>query len=295
MAHLRVSESVLLVALAVTGILSISTPYALPIVSIHLVLMAMIVALSRHQGNGRLQFIRDVVPPALSIPTLYLEMATIVPWVHDFTDHRYDAWLLRADRAIFGDVYSFTATLSPGWVELLTLGYWTFYVWPFVIATLVYRNRDAFGRVVNGLTFAYLLSYVGYYLLPARGPHHFEARPDALEGFAVAGNMHDAMVQMQGATPDAFPSAHVSVSLTVLALAFVHHRRLFWVMLPFILLLVNATWALRYHYVVDSLAGTALVPVVLLLVRFASRPAPQESPILVELETKSPVKSQVRS
>jgi len=50
-----------------------------------------------------------------------------------------------------------------------------------------------------------------------------------------------------------------------LVLAWRYARPAFWVLLPIVAVLVLSTMALRYHYVVDVLAGLAGVPLALWL------------------------------
>jgi membrane-associated phospholipid phosphatase len=59
---------------------------------------------------------------------------------------------------------------------------------------------------------------------------------------------------------DVFPSMHVAISFVVWLYAYRNSRRLFWIISPLILSLWVSTVYLRYHYLIDVLAGLALAP-----------------------------------
>lgn len=63
--------------------------------------------------------------------------------------------------------------------------------------------------------------------------------------------------------PNAFPSGHALITMMTLAYAFVLHRKVFYVLLPFGCGLILATVYLRYHYLTDVLASAALFPLTL--------------------------------
>ena len=64
---------------------------------------------------------------------------------------------------------------------------------------------------------------------------------------------------------DVFPSMHVAISLVVWLYAYRNSKRLFWILSPLILSLWLSTLYLRYHYLIDVLAGLILAPVSYLL------------------------------
>jgi membrane-associated phospholipid phosphatase len=57
---------------------------------------------------------------------------------------------------------------------------------------------------------------------------------------------------------DTFPSMHCALPAFILGFDFLYHRRRFWVGLFPCLLLWFSTIYLRYHYLVDAVAGFAL-------------------------------------
>jgi membrane-associated phospholipid phosphatase len=86
-----------------------------------------------------------------------------------------------------------------------------------------------------------------------------------LQGLFVFGPLHEFLNTLEGIKRDAFPSGHTGIALTVLYLSWRYDRRLFMLFLPCTLSLIFSTVYLRYHYVVDVLAGIALTALTLLL------------------------------
>ena len=64
---------------------------------------------------------------------------------------------------------------------------------------------------------------------------------------------------------DVFPSLHVGISFVVWLYAYRNSRRLFLVLSPLILSLWVSTVYLRYHYLIDCIAGLILAPLSFLL------------------------------
>ena len=85
-----------------------------------------------------------------------------------------------------------------------------------------------------------------------------------LRGGAIT-NFQQALIEMMPnhAARAAFPSLHAGVSCLSLAYSWRYLRGYFPVLLAFVVPLLVSTVYLRHHWVVDLLAGAALVPWVL--------------------------------
>jgi membrane-associated phospholipid phosphatase len=75
--------------------------------------------------------------------------------------------------------------------------------------------------------------------------------------------IQEVLNMIEGVKRDAFPSGHTAIALTVLYLAFRYVRKLGWIWLTPVILLVVATVYCRYHYVVDVIGGIILTIVTL--------------------------------
>lgn len=172
----------------------------------------------------------------------------------------FDSWLIRFDYALLGvhPTVWIEQFASPWLNDLMQFAYMTYYLFPIVLGVALYRRRelDAFWAVFTGTAAAYYLGYAISILFPIEGPYHTLAVLQSVNlhgGFFTAViNWFESFGRVHGA---AFPSAHVSESLGVLLGAWRFHRRLFWLFLPFFLLMLVATVYGRYHYVADVFAG----------------------------------------
>jgi membrane-associated phospholipid phosphatase len=178
-----------------------------------------------------------------------------------------DAALARLDaRLAFGKQPSllFAYMATPLGTEALSLVYAWFI--PFLYLSLLSgcvgrpaRERE---RFFDGLALLYALSYLGYLFVAARGPIDYLAEqfPQPLP----EGPLHRQVlrsVASTGGNLGAFPSLHVGASLynCVFDLRRNLLRGLTYV-LP-VTFIALATLVLRYHYLVDLIAGAALAAV----------------------------------
>ena len=70
---------------------------------------------------------------------------------------------------------------------------------------------------------------------------------------------------------DVFPSMHVAISFVVWLYAYRNSKKLFWILSPLILSLWLSTLYLRYHYLIDVVAGLILAPLSFLLANWLFR------------------------
>jgi hypothetical protein len=248
-------------------------------------MIAMIVHAHVRFGGRFWTFLRYWYVP-LAAASAFREIFFLVPQVHPFNDNAFDQILNSLDRRWFGDVDGFFLSgWSPYYIDLLHLCYWFYFVSTMIIGGALFARSD-WGRLREYLSVvmtALLLSYLGYFLVPAIGPHHFyQPRPAQLDGWLLGRKMHEAILAAEWRTPDAFPSGHALLSMVVITMSWRLHRPSFrWVLAPAIGCIV-ATVALRYHYVVDVVASAAIFPGTvgagIVFNRWWERPAPVLAP-----------------
>lgn len=166
-------------------------------------------------------------------------------------------------------------TPAPPTLDLLACFYLSFYAL-LVAGFVVFRNRPAFHA---GLAWVFGLGTLGYVLVPAAGP--FFTHPLPVAGTHVFARLQPWAHQLVTGV-DVFPSLHVAVSAYVLAWVAASRRGAWPLALAWAAGIAAATIGLRYHYLVDAIAGAVLAASVLLLQRragaFASDPScPPES------------------
>lgn len=168
-----------------------------------------------------------------------------------------DAWLAAADRQLLGAPVAerLLALASPWLSDLLTLCYLFFFV-VLIFGPGHYCVRDLarFRACIVGLFVLYAAGFAGYVALPAGGPFRALSELPPLPMGPFAQWMHPVIVGGSNGV-DVFPSIHFAASLYLLVFDWWYHRRRFWLWLLPIVLLWLSTVYLRYHYLVDLLAG----------------------------------------
>jgi membrane-associated phospholipid phosphatase len=215
-----------------------------------------------------------------TIPLLIFCFKEVYFLIHPIYRGRiFDSLLIAIDRRLFGvdPTVWLTGYSRPYLTEILQVAYSLFYVLFLIIGCEIYRRNDMgqFSRLRFAIAYGFILSYLGYFLLPAVGPRftlHDYARIDIeLPGAALTpflrwfvdsgdsipvGASNDVARAM--AQRDAFPSGHTMMTLVLIVLGFRWRTRSRFFILAAGTLLIAATVYLRYHYVIDVAAGAAL-------------------------------------
>ena len=229
---------------------------------------ALLAAALRHRSATVLRGIAVIAVMFTLYTTLGHVAFQAVPWLAD-------PWLERADRALFGG-RSPALMLAPlgatRWAEFLSVFYAAFipYLYLSIFLGLIGRPERERDEFVIGFATLYALSFLGYLFLPARGPIVELAGqfPNPVRGGAFHALVLRS-VEAAGGPHGAFPSLHVGASFYAALFDLRQGNTLrALIYAPLLVLIVFATLVLRYHYVVDLLAGVTLA---LLAVWAASR------------------------
>lgn len=194
----------------------------------------------------------------IAMNVAFMRMRSAVPAI---MPGKADALLRRIDRLLLPDT---PAMLLRGWAqpwltELLSACYQLFF--PLLIVAAVgyaWRAPAVARSAYSGLFSLYGVGFVGYTLAPALGPHlAFAGEFAPLAGGPIAA-WNAGLVRDFSTGVDVFPSLHVAITAYLLLI----DRRftpLRWrIMLLPCACLWFSTLYLRYHYLVDVLAGFAL-------------------------------------
>jgi len=206
--------------------------------------------------------------PTVSILAIFDSLEHLV---HAINPQDIDPLLIRLDYLLFGGhpTVMMEQVMTPLVTDLLQLAYASYYFLPITLGAVLLIKRDdaAFDRSLFLIMFCFYLSYAGYLLFPALGPrftlNHLQQTD--LRGLFVAGPVQELLNRLEGIKRDAFPSGHTGIALTVLVLSRRFEKKLFLLFLPCVAALVFSTVYLRYHYVVDVLAGAVLTALTLLM------------------------------
>ena len=153
--------------------------------------------------------------------------------------------------------------------ELLSLAYAAFI--PYLSVSVFLHGAHCDARVrelfLLSITLLYAIGFLGYLFVPAQGPiiHLADQVAPPIDGGFIH-TLVTTSVDQAGGPHGAFPSIHVGATALVCLFDFRHGcRTRAWMYVPLVLLITLATVLLRYHYVIDLVAGFAIAVLALLV------------------------------
>ena len=204
----------------------------------------------------------SVAATVITVLLIFNSLGALIAGIHTTTS---DARLIAIDHAIFGGhpTVWLERLISPLFTGLLQFAYISYYFIPVSLGVvLIARGRiGEFEEALFGILLCFYLSYIGYLLVPAIGPRFTlsHLQTVGLQGSPFIATIQDALNTLEKNKTDAFPSGHTAVSLMCLYYAWkVREKKLFAVLIPVVTGLLISTVYLRYHYVIDVIAGIAL-------------------------------------
>src|SRR5215813_39430 len=209
--------------------------------------------------------------PVLLIPVTYKELTYLIPLIHP---RDFDATLAAIDYRFLGvhpTVWLERFTWPP-LTEVLQLTYSCYYFLPIVLGIVLWRRPNAdFSFWVFVVVLGFYVSYLGYISVPATGPRFLpeiaKAQTVPLTGIWLFASVREMLDRAEGITRDCFPSGHTELSLLVLYYARVFHKRVFWWLLPIGTGIIISTVYLRYHYLIDVVAGVLIAILIIAIAK----------------------------
>jgi len=211
------------------------------------------------------------------LPIIYVIFMQVFVHISVLNPHDYDQILAGWDRALFGmnPTEYIQQFAFPALTEFFQIAYVLFYFHAFAQSIELnlrglYEEAESVTRTI---VFGFLLSYMMYVFMPAIGPrfsvHDYASISTDLPGLWLTDALRtiidtgdgfrdktlDPALQMHR---NCMPSGHTMMTLMNMILAFRYRSKLRWVFLIMGISLIIATVYLRYHYVVDVLAGIIL-------------------------------------
>lgn len=196
----------------------------------------------------------------------FFQLREILPAVSSRTD---DARIYAFDLRVFGFEPSIVLDqyVTPRTTEWFAFFYFLYFLILSVhVLPMVYWQKSTLllGRFALGLLLIFCVAHIVYMIVPGFGPYWYlkgEFRHE-LRGGTFWRLVREA-VEAGGAQKDIFPSLHTAVP-TYFALFSFRHRRLvpfkfWWPVIAFLATqIIIATMFLRWHYLIDVVAGVAL-------------------------------------
>jgi membrane-associated phospholipid phosphatase len=251
--------------------------WAIPAVNVAAMLLVCgIACASQVSGSRWLRWVHDWAAFPLVIFT-YKQIYFLIRVIHQGKD--YDQVLIALDRTLLHiNLTEWLAQYSnPYLTEVLQVAYSLFYAIFLIIGLELYRRHDIsrFRDFSFTIVYGFFLSYIGYLFLPSVGPrftlHDFSKINAELPGLLftpalrwfvnIFESIHPGMsnsMALAAAQRDVFPSGHTMLTLVAVVLAYRYRLKVRTPMLILGVLLIIATIYLRYHYLVDLIAGGLL-------------------------------------
>jgi membrane-associated phospholipid phosphatase len=215
------------------------------------------------------------------LPVGYMMYAQVHSYIPLVNPGNFDPILAAWDRAIFGlnPTEWIGRFAHPVATEYFQIWYNFFQLMLVVPAVefFVVRRMRTFRVYAMVLMFGFYLSYLLYFFMPAIGPrfeiHDFYSIDRELPGLFLTEPFRDLINAGNNITPDmanpydvvnrdCMPSGHTMMSILGILLAWRYRSRWRWLITIGGISVVISTVYLRYHYVVDVMAGLALAIIV---------------------------------
>jgi len=212
--------------------------------------------------------------PLPYVASCYKVMAILIPSVRGV---QWDVEMARADLALWGanPTVWLERVQAPWLTELLQVAYSLFVPAVLLVAVLLWRQRrrEAFRYYAFLIALGFLASYVGYLLVPVRGPRFLLAGLQRIElrGLWLFPWLQQTLDRLESAHFDCFPSGHTELTLLAWWGSRQISTNLFRGFSVYSVLILFATVYLRYHYTVDVFAGAALAAALLMMAPYLYR------------------------
>lgn len=232
---------------------------------------AALAALVRREGSPPVLRALHVGWCLVSLPATF----TALQWLQASaarTAVDFDERLWALDREWLGiDVARWSeGFLTPPVADVFMAFYFVYFLMPLAafVALLREGDRSRAYRAMFVVAFGVYASYMLYLLVPAAGPRHaYVNRSAPLPEGWITGALHDFIRNLEPQPFDAFPSCHVVLGILCAAMTWSIGGWFRWAMAVAAAGTVASTVVLRYHYVVDDLAGLAVVGLALAALR----------------------------
>jgi len=222
----------------------------------------LLAALDRRTTGSRLSGFLHAFIPIICVIMIFNSLGDIIPFIRR---QYYDEVLIRIDYLLF-------AAHPTVWMErfnntwftaLFQLAYISYYGMPIAVCTLLFikDKQEEFETAVFTIILCFYLSYLGYLLFPAVGPRFTlnDLQTTDLQSGPMTLWIRQTLDSLEHNKTDAFPSGHTAVALVSLFCAWRYRQKaLFRVLAPAVSVLIVSTVYLRYHYVIDVIAGMLL-------------------------------------
>jgi membrane-associated phospholipid phosphatase len=266
---LRPSDLLTLFVLVLFSVIAVFSSHGNPswagLLATYTMLAVAIIAVAIYRtkvASAKRGFYLSILITVITVFSIFNSLGVLIAGIHKTT---FDAYLISIDYALFGvhPTVWMERLISPALSALLQFAYISYYFIPISLGTvLIAKGRfGAFEEALFGILLCFYLSYLGYLLVPAIGPRFTLAQfqTGGLQVSPFIEKIQSTLNGLEKNKTDAFPSGHTAVSLMCLYYAWkTREKKLLTALTPVVAGLIVSTIYLRYHYVIDVIAGIAL-------------------------------------
>lgn len=207
-------------------------------------------------------------------PMVLLTFKQLYFMIYPIHGKDYDDLLIEIDRLLFGvdPTVWLSRFATPVLTEIIQIAYSSFYFLFIVVGYELYRKGELEKFYFSAflVVYGFYLSYAGYFFLPAVGPrfnlHDFAAINSEMPGLFVTNFLRDFVNYGESIVKghpnpvdivqrDVFPSGHTQMTLVLLYITKKYKMKTTGFIWVTGILLIFGTVYLRYHYVIDLIAG----------------------------------------
>lgn len=232
-----------------------------------LVLAVSISEIRRKWGGEKIvRFICDF-SPIFFVICIFELLGGFIPHLRPDVDNL----LIKIDLSLFGvhPTLWMERFLVPWLIDISAVAYASYYFIPVLLIVILYfwGTKEEFYLVICTLLLGYYVSYAGYIAMPTIGPRYTlqSLYSTPMHGGGIGEFIINTLDTLEGNKRNCFPSGHTQMTLISLWFAFTYRRPLFWIYLPICTVLIFSTVFLRYHYVIDIVAGIAFAGITFFL------------------------------
>jgi len=200
--------------------------------------------------------------PVIYVGICYREMALIIPAVWRTADA--DRWLADLDFRLWrvNPTVWVEGVYNSALTEYFQIIYTLFIPAVLLVAFLLWRKKQYanFQYYAFLIALGFLASYIGYLVVPARGPRFLlrDLQHTPLQGLWAFRHLQTTLDLLESAHYDCFPSGHTELTILAWWGSRMVFKRVFQVYFAYTLSIIFAALDLRYHYTGDLLAVALL-------------------------------------
>lgn len=247
------------VAVGLLALAALHDSFALLLILGHIAVIGVLMAIARSSSPAAVFLHHWYL--LLYVPFCYKQVPYLVNALHlhaaDNTLAHWDLAMWKVDPVLW-----LSSKQSRLVVEFLQAVYTMFLPGSVALGLVLWfrRPREEFRLGTFAIALTFLVSYLGYLLLPARGPRFMDyaSHYPPLQGLWAFHYFQRALDTLEGAQYDCFPSGHVAVVLVGCWVARRVSTPVFLTFAAFAACIAFSTIYLRYHYVIDVIVGMAL-------------------------------------